>query len=254
MLRFQELPENDQQEAIRIADEMRMREEGESRQRDATVQAAEELGISQKYLDRAAEELQARRIEAVLGRRRRVQIAAASVAAVGAIGLGTALLRPAPPAPPTVVAVEQTTVSEQLSPGTSGAVTVENGTATLRVDRFGGERGYFANAQLPVPADLGRFKKVTFTARAEGALRNVRFDIENGNQRWKGPNVSLSPEDKTFTVDFGRLQAQARRGGQWRNVSAGRPTAATNITFKVGETINPATASGTVVVGAPTFE
>lgn len=255
MLKLKDVPEENVGEVIRSAANMQMKEEAEAQQKSATVAAAEEMGISEEYLERATQQVHAQRVAEIQKRRRRNGILGAVAAVVGATAGIAYLMRP--PAPLTVDLSQPTAVTARISEGTEAAVQAVNGGAAITVNKFGpnAQGTYFANAQLTGPTSLSGYRNMSFTVSGDGGLKNIRIDLENGNERWKGPVVSVSSsQPQTYNLSLDQFHRQAERGGQWRNGGNARPGDIKQITVKTGDTINTPDSVGTVEVRDVTFK
>ncbi len=251
MLKFKDVPEEQTSEVVRLAAEMQQRDEVRGMEKTATVAAAEEVGISEEYLEKAAQELQIRRIaKAQALRRRNTAVGWIAGAVVAAVGIGF-LVKPPPP-----LNLPMTGTIARVSDGTLATVTTSaSGNAvTLSVEKFGqsatGE--FFANAAVPMTS-LSGYRNVTFDVKGQG-LKNIRVDIEAGDYRWKSQNIPVSESGPPVNLSFKEFQRQQRSGNGWKNVRFKSPNEVQRFTIKAGETINSPDASGTVTVGDITFK
>lgn len=254
MLKLKDVPEENVGQVIRTASEMQMKEEEAARQKSATVAAAEEVGISEEYLEKATQKVHADRVHEIQQKRRRNQILA-GIGATVALGAGIAFVT-RPPAPATLATGTVGAVTSRISAGTVAQVTpVGTNGVTVRVEGFGPNQNgtYFANAELKAPTSLAGYRNMSFTVSGEG-LQNVRIDFENGTERWKGPNISIPAGEQKVTLDFKQFQRQEQRGGQWRTTGYRAPGSVQQVTVKTGDTVNPPGATGSVTVRDVTFQ
>lgn len=263
MLRLQDLPPEQRGEAVRTASELYDKETTEQRELKATVDAAEEVGIPAEYLERASAEIHARRVAEIKARRKRNRIiagAAVGTALLGLVGTKTynALQTPAPVA----IQVAQTTgTTFRLNPSSEGELLRENGRAVLRVNRFVPEKNgsYFANIDVvPSVRQIGRYRSVTFSVGGSGSLQQMRLYLENGNERWRSQAFAVPTDPQKVTLNLKQFEYQQRdqRTGNWRTPTGSykSPDTVGNLSFKVGEFMNPPSASGEVSIGNVTFE
>jgi hypothetical protein len=254
MLKLKDVPEEQTGEVVRTAAELQLREEEEKQTRDSRVRAAEEVGISAEYLDKAAQEVHLRKIAQVEERRKRNRIFAGVGAAVAAAGAIFWFTRP--PAPLTVDLATPTAVTARVNTETQATVASQNGTAVITVEQFApnAQGKYFANAEITGPTSVAGYRNLSFTVQGEG-LQNFRVDFENGNTRWKSQNIPVPNSEQRVTVSLSRLQKQEQVGGNWRNArGGGKPGEIQHITIKTGETINSPEAQGTVRIKDVRFE
>lgn len=257
MLKVNDLPPEEMNEAIRLADEMYRKESEANRERTAAVQAAGELGIPESYLDRAAQEIHARRVERIQQTRRRNRRLGAAILglAVGIlIALSAANLRPMKVEP---VQIATSGAGPRVNPGTVARIASTNTSATIEVERFvpDSQGHYFANAELsPPPGGLEGYRQVSFTVQGTGTLSSIRLDFEQGDTRWRSRNIGVSPQPQTVSLSIREFERQSRIGqDQWRTRGFRYPEKVKKITFKVGETVNPAEAQGSVTIDNLTF-
>jgi len=267
MLRLQNVEPSDMEEVVRVANELHERETDEDRERRATTDAAEEMGIPRETMERAAAIVQARRIERVRAARRRRRGVIATLAAAIAIG-GTWvwLARPAPP--PAALGFEGAAAREwtlNANPETQAELRFANEAgrgqvAVVRVDRFVPQAGtgrYFANLDLGrVPAELARRETVRISVRGSG-LRTVRLYIENGpNERWRSPAIPVEEgwTERSVRLDQFEHQVRESSAGEWRTIGAGKPRSGQRLSLKTGQFMNDATARGEVAVDEVRFE
>ncbi|GAB4452732.1 MAG: hypothetical protein OHK0029_04200 [Armatimonadaceae bacterium] len=253
MLKLKDVPEEHTSEVVRLAAEMQMRDEETQQQQKSRVSAAEEVGISPEYLEKAAQEVHARKVIEIEERRKRNRIiggVAAAAAAAGSIWFFTR-----PPAPTTLNLTAPTAVTQRVSTGTQATVTQQNGVAEITVNRFvpNAEGEYYANIELTGPTSLAGYRNMSFTVQGEG-LQNFRVDVENGTERWKSQNLPVPGSEQRVTLNLDALQKQEQVNGKWRNVRGGKPGDVQRITVKTGETINSPDASGTLRIKDVRFE
>jgi hypothetical protein len=259
LLRLKDLPPEEMSEVVRVASEMHDRETAETRERHSMVAAAEEVGIPEEYLERAAEEVHSRRVAAVLAKRRKRRTALGAVAAVAAVGgLGTAVYNfLSPPAP---IAARVAVSVPETSAGVDATVSRDGSETVLTVNRFAsGEGGtYYANISLAPPkASLAGYRTANFTLRGTGGLKQIRLDIQNGpTERWKGPLISVPVEKTAVSVSLREFTYQQRASSDspWKSSGYRAIKDVTRLGFKTGEAVNPIDATGSVAVGDIRFE
>jgi hypothetical protein len=254
LLKLKDVPQEQMGEVVRIASEMYDREHAQKQERASTVAAAEELGLPQEYLERAAKELQEKRIaEARLKREKRQRIIIGSVVAAGVLGGAALIFRPAP-APLTLSPAAVQPVG-RISENTVAEVGVNGGAYTLRVEKFNPDSkgDYFANLNVPVNTSLAGYRTMTFTVRGEG-IPTVRTFFENGPERWRASqDVTVTPSGQRVTINLNNSTRQINNG-QWSNTGRSKPGQVENISFKVGEKINSPDVSGTVEISDIQFK
>lgn len=248
MLRQKDLPPDEQSELFRIADQMQRAARESEQETKAAADAAEELGVAPEYLERAAAELHARRLERIARNRKRNRWVAAAVVVLAVGGMWTAMrqasVRDTTAPPPAAAATVLDLRNGFLRPGSQGIVGESGG--LLRIDRSGdaGRPGRFANVAFPLPAGSPR-RLIEVTLRGQG-IDAVRADLEAGDMRWKGANERVSTDSRRIVFDTGRMTRQTRRQGRWRNVPWTTPSTATEVVLKFGDTVNPAGTKGEV--------
>lgn len=259
MLRLKDVPPEEMAEVVRVAGALYDRESAEARERKATIDAAAEMEIPVAYLERAAAEVHARRVEQVRRRRRRRNGALATLAAAVAIGGGWRVLHPPPPAAWTLDTGAPAAVTLVKNDQTRAATTVQDGAATLRVERFGKEANgdYYANLTMEPPSTLAGYQTVRLRVRGEGGLRQARFYLENGpTERWRSPAIALTGDWQTVTLRLERFERQTRAeaGGNWRVAAYRAPGGVRQLSLKVGEFMNDVSARGEAAVDDVRFE
>ncbi|HLV81361.1 MAG TPA: hypothetical protein VKT32_13835 [Chthonomonadaceae bacterium] len=265
MLRLENVSPEEMPEVVRIASELYERDQGKEAQdqeRQAYVDAAEEVGLPEEYLHRAAAELQIRRAEQIRLKRRRRQGLLAVLAAVGALaGLWQVTHRPPPPP---IFYTFQASGSSSWGPNinaeTQATVTFDNGVATIHVTHFGapaGSSNYYANLDTSdVPPTLTGYHTVQFQAQGTG-LASIRLYLENGpTERWRSPALPLTNAWQTQTVPLSAFDYQTRAGSQdvWRRQSYQPPGHVERLSFKVGTYVNPIGAQGDASVRDLSFK
>jgi hypothetical protein len=270
MLRLKDIPPEQMPEIVRIAGELYERDQqtaDQDKQRQDYVAAAEELGVPQEYLERAADELHRRRVgesHQRSGSRKLLYggIAAgllATVVIVGTFGTRTARAPVAttPPAATTPVIFEsfeagsETRWTLDRDTGTLGQISFpqEAGrgqVAAIRVEKFGATR-YRANLNSLVPPAAATGNTLAFDARGQG-LRNIRVYFERGSQeRWRSPELRIPDNWRPISVQLSNFEHQTRSGnGEWRVTRRSRPPSDTTLSFKVGTFINSRESRGEV--------
>jgi hypothetical protein len=265
MLRLQDIPPEQMPEVVRVASELYEKDkenEVEAAQRQATVEAAAEVGLPEEYLHRAAAELHTRRVVQIEQKRRKRN----GMLAVGGalLVLGTAgyfvMNRTAAPPATTQVSVARTPISPAFSPtlwnlktnqGTQATVKFKNDTATIHVDRFAKDTNdlYFANLNtFDGPKDLTGYHTISF--RVQGTLPNVRLFLENGTERWRSALVKVEGPERLAKVDLDQFEYLTRSdtNSRWHNQSYRPPGTVSYLSFKTGDNVNVENASGDVTL------
>lgn len=267
MLKLENVSPQEMPEVVRIASELYQRDqekEGEEQERLSTVQAAEEIGLPEEYLHRAAEEMHARRVELVQ-RKRRTRNGILAVTGVAALfGLTTwgvnTLTRPAPPPAPAIYQINaQEKWTGQVNQGTQASVTAENGKLTIRVEKFvPDQKGtYFANADtFQIPPNLERYEFVKFRVRGSG-LPNVRLYLENGpTERWRSEPISVTAQGQEVTLPLNKFEHLTRPSAndKFQRQEYRKPDSLERLSFKTGDFVNDVKATGEVTIDNLKFE
>jgi hypothetical protein len=267
MLKQSELSEEDQAEAFRRADALFRAESEQAQTARSAAQAAEELGIPQEYLDRAAAQLHAEKAEKIKAQnqKRRVLIAvgAALVPATLAIFLMTRITAPPPPAvvaaqplvAPFTLSLNATDDATTSLKNARGSMTSTNNRYQLKIDGFQPQSGnYQANLGFPISSSLSGYETVSFSIQGSGISR-VRLDLrDGGGVRWNSRPISLSSESQRVTVPLSELIRQMRVGESWQAAPGGGPDGVKSLVFKFGKEINPPEAKGTVTISDVQFQ
>lgn len=261
MLKLNDVPPEEQSEVFRLADEMYRRESEENRERKAATDAAQELGVPPEYLERAAAELHARKLEKIEKNRHRNRLVAVGIVGIVLVGMGAAMFTSsgssrkssgpiAGPVSPITLDPKGATVRQSSSDPAAARVSVDGGRVTLDVSRMApnGRGQVFANAAVPIGRSLAGYRTLLVTYSGEG-LPNVRVDLEAGDVRWKSQNLPIGAS-RTAEIPLDGMRKQARKSGGngFGGVRWTAPDNAQEIVFKVGETINPTDASGKVTI------
>ena len=93
MLKSKDLDPEEQSELFRLADELQRRDQEAQREHRSATDAAAELGVAPEYLERAAAELHARRLEKIESNRKRNRWIAFGVVGVACVTM-FAMVRP----------------------------------------------------------------------------------------------------------------------------------------------------------------
>ncbi len=257
MLRSKDVPAEEQSELFRLADEMQRKDTEHAREHRSATDAAAELGVAPEYLEKAAAELHARRLEQIERNRKRNRGIAIGIVVFAVAGMWFTMR----PAPRKISAAPAATVSQPLTLAFDGATVrqssdvAEAATATVRDGKLEidirsmspGKRGrHFANVSLPI-ARPGNYRRAVVTYSGEG-ISNLRIDLEDGNVRWKTANLRVESGSKTETIDLTRSTKQQRSGENWRNVAWSPTGPARELVLKFGDTVNPVGARGNVSV------
>jgi len=271
MLKLENIPPEQMPEIVRVASELQerdLKQEEETQNQQSTIAAAEEMGLPETYLHQAASELHARRVVQIEQRRQRRTVLAA--AGVGVIALGTAVYLfssfAAPPQVATPAIIATTALSQPFnaaqwrlnnSSGTQANVIYENGTAKVSIQKLTPDKSgrYFANLNTKTGVqNLTGLRTATF--RAAGTLPYMRLYLENGNERWRSPALSVPSGEQTLRVDLSQFERQTRgaNGVSWNKARYQPPATVENFSFKFGSFVNDANATGTVNLGDLQFE
>ena len=259
MLKFKDVSQTERGEVVRLASELLEREHAEVREQAAVVAAAEEIGIPEDYLERAAQTYQEKRIASAHQKqatRKRFWVGGGIAAAAG---VGWLLLRPAPPAPAFSLSPATMKPVVSVSAGTLATVGTENNTFVLTVDKFAPTNNrYSANLNLSLPkTSLASYRQMSFTVQGKGTIPQVRLFFEGGNlnERWKGPDIPVSETPRTVTVSLDAFIRQQRVSDTvWKDFSKGRVGEATTLSIKSGAPFNPPTANGTIGISTIEFK
>jgi hypothetical protein len=258
MLKLEDLPAEDRQEVVRLAARMADEETATADEARATRDAAEEMGIPAQYLDRAAAEVHARRVERIKQSRRRRNGILAAVGAVLVLGVGWRLLNPPRPAPLAVTATAAAPLwTLDANPETRATLAASGEAQTLTVERFAKNSNgtFFANLNTRDAArDLAGYRTARFKTRGTG-LPNVRLYLENGAERWRSPALPVTSTWSEQAVPLNQFERQTRAAnGQWRRVNYKAPGDVQRLSFKTGDFVNDISAKGEVSVDAVRFE
>lgn len=274
MLRLDNIPPEEMPEVVRVASELYEKDrerEAEAAERQATVQAAAEVGLPEEYLHRAAAELHARRVEQVKQRRRRrngLLAVGGAVLALGTAAIVDSQLRQSAPTPTSITQPARSglVLSSPFSPthwnlnsnsGTQATVTFQNDTAVIHVDRFApdAKNQYFANLNtLDGPKNLAGYR--TASVWVKGSLPQVRLYLENGNERWRSLPIPVEGQERLVRLDLNDFEYQTRpdRNATWQKESYKPPETVETMSFKTGWFVNDANASGEVSLRDLRFE
>jgi len=273
MLKLENVPPEEMPEVVHLASVLYERDKeksAEDQERQATVDAAREVGLPEEYLHRAAAELHNRRVEQVQKAHGRNRSLLAIGAAVLVMGGATAIMMTSirPPSAPPVAPVAQivtsavppfsaTTWKLQSNPGTQATVNFQNGSATLHVSRFAPDAANHFTANLNTSTgaqDLSAFR--TMSIRLRGTLPQVRVYLEHGSERWRSPAIAVQRDDKLVRLDLSQFEMQTREGadGAWHKVGYQPPGIVDDVSIKTGWFVNDPGASGYVTLGDMRFE
>ena len=272
MLRLENIPPSEMTEVVHIASELYEKDrqqEAETQERQATVDAAAEVGLPEEYLHRAAAELHARRVARVRQQRRRRTGVLATVGVALALGTGAYVVT-RPHVNPTFLPKSATVARPHTSlafgpanwrmsanAGTQATVKYENGAAILHVQRFAADSaGHFtANLNSSSGAiNLTKFRTVSF--RVHGTLPRLRLYLEHGNERWRSPALAVTGQDQQVRIDLSQFERQTRadRGAEWRTFAHQAPEWVDNLSFKTGWFVNEIGVSGDIALSDADFE
>jgi hypothetical protein len=263
MLRLKDLPPQEMREVVEIATELYEQEQGRREEavvRQATVDAAAEVGLPPEYLERAAAVLHERRVAEIRQKQKRSRLLLTTVVAALALLGGWRVVSRPPPAPVayTFSAPAQQQWRVNANPGSQATLSFgdqagQSGVAILRVERFdaSGSSGYFVNLETSdVPASLSGFRTVSFRVRGQG-LANVRLYLENGpTERWRSPALPVSGDWQEHRLRLDQFDYQRRPSAdaRWRREAYRPPGSMERISFKVGDYVNDAGARGEVAI------
>jgi hypothetical protein len=266
MLKLENVPPEQMPEVVHIASELYEKDQqykAESQERNATVKAAAEVGLPEEYLHLAAQQWHVRRVEEASRKRRRRTgvLAVAGAALVMGVG-GWVITHPRPivaPAGPAVAVTQPAapmtftsanwTVTKNTH--TKATTTFENGSATLRVDKFATDSAGHFTANLNSTGsgiDLSKYKTVSFNVR--GTLPHVRLYLEHGNERWRSPELAVGAQDQLIRINLDQFEHQTRANvdAQWKTFDHSAPSWVDRLSFKTGWYVNDAGASGNVTL------
>jgi hypothetical protein len=267
------VPAEDMAAVLQLATELYARDQALSEdalQRGAALAAADELGVPAAYMERAAAEVHARRIEDVLRRRRnrRLVLGALGASAVGALGLWGGWRLTHRPSPPAIVYTFDANPENRwrlnLNPESSASLAFESrpdggGAAAIRVERFGPDAGgaFFVNLDSTNgPQDLGRYERVSFSTRGAG-LPQLRLYLEaSATERWRSPPVPVVDgwQEQRLRLDQFERQTRDSASAAWRTAPYRSPGRIERLSFKLGSFVNDVQARGTVMIGGARVE
>ncbi len=269
MLKQSELSEEDQAEAFRRADELFRAESEQAKHARSAAQAAEELGIPQEYLDRAAAQLHAEKAEKIKAKhqKRRVLIAigAAMLPALLTVFLLTRIgsqqvsapMVAAPLVAPFTLPLNATDATTTIFKNASVSSIPGANRYQLNLKEFRPQGGnYQANVGFPISGSLAGYRQVSFLIQSiQGTgISSVRLDLRDGQTRWNSRPISISPESQRVTIPLSELNRQSRVGESWQAAPGGGPDSAKSLVFKFGQDINPPETKGTVEISDVRFE
>ena len=262
MSRLEQISPEEMPKVVQIASQLYEQDrtqEAEAQERQAYVEAAKEVDLPPEYLERAAAELQTRRIAQVRQRRRIRTGALATLGAVVVLGSAWGITHRPAPAP----AVYTFTAQEwklDANPETKANVAFQNvagheNAAVLHVDRFApraSDGQYFVNLDtVQTPTTLSGYKTVTFFVRGNG-LSTVRLYLEgDGTHRWRSPALQVNGEWQRQTLDLKTFDYQTRPSNSdtWKREGAfQQPDHVGKLSFKVGTYMNDVTAQGDIAI------
>ena len=262
MLRLENIPPSEMPEVVHIAAELYERDkqqEAETQERQATVDAAAEVGIPEEYLHQAAAQLHSRRVAQIQQKRRRRTGIMAVVGTVLVLGTGAFVVTHynelLPPTPPPITVNQSMSVMPfnatnwkvAANKGTAATVNYQNGSATLHVDRFALDAAghYMANLNSSNGrVNLSNGRTISFQVR--GSLPKVRLYLENGNERWRAPELAVTGQEQLVRINLNQFEHQTRTdtSSAWRKIDYSAPEWVDNLSFKTGWFVNDIGASG----------
>lgn len=249
-------------------------DEARGRERDADHRASEaalreaaaELGVDQRHVDRALVELARRREEDAARRARRSRIGRSLglglVAALAATGLAWVVAAPADPWTTRFEQRERWTVA--TSPRTLAllrwaAPTGSDGhrDALVTLDHVADRTGdrdddrWWVDLEGSELPDFGGHDALVLTVW--GNLPRARLTLWSGpDERWVAPAITLRPSPTEQRVPFAALDHQRLERGRWRSVDdvfGDRPSDIDRLVVSLGDGVNPRDARGYVRLG-----
>jgi hypothetical protein len=257
------------QEVVQLATELYTQDQNQLQTQEeqrATLEAASEVGLPAEYLERAASLVHQRRAERILAKRRRARGLLATVGVALALCGGWAVLHPPPPKPLvyTFNAAPERQWVLNASPGSQATLTFgseagQAGVAVVRVERFDPSRTgtYFVNLDTSdVPRSLAGYRTVSFRVRGQGLPRIRLYLDASPTERWRSPALPVSGEWQEHRLRLEQFDHQSRAtpSDRWRRESYRAPGAVERLSFKLGDYVNDASASGEVAVDDLRFE
>jgi hypothetical protein len=246
-------------EVLEVAVELHAEDEAArdaERARQAVHEAAVDLGVDGQ-LERAAAEVERRRLAAVASRARRKRWTAWIGGGVFALALGVGawqLATPSPPTPWTLIADRASWILD-VSPGTRAHQRFETDAgqpvAVVEVERAqpgpaGASDGtWFVNLDLAnAPALAGHD---TLAIELAGTLPRARVYLEAGSdERWRSPPIAVQPNWTIHRLPLATFEHQKRQNGKWHVVETREPTGVQVISVKLGHFVNEPEATGFV--------
>jgi hypothetical protein len=182
MQKLENIPPEEMPEVVSIASRLYQADQDlreEAQERQATIAAAEEAGLPEEYLHRAALEYHARKVERAFDvRRKRVAILAVAGAAVLLGGIiffmMTSTPNPPLPAPTSTITEMQTSIPSAFTPEmwrlkvnkeTQAKFAFSNGIARISIQRFGLDANGKHSANFntfDAPKNLSNFHSTAF--------------------------------------------------------------------------------------------
>lgn len=269
MRRVQNTPPDEISEQVAVASQLfehdrRLVEEAQKRQ--AATIAAEEMGIPNDYMERAVQELQARRAararDTLRGRAGLLAILGAALT-LGAIQV----THHAAPPPPIIYRFGDTTQAHWEFDYSHSSIASMNiwqgeghgGVAVVRVQAFTDEpqeERFRADVETDqVPPTLAGYKTVSFRVRGQG-LGQLRLFLENGNERWCSPFLTAAGPWHQHHLRLAQFLRQTRTSpaSNWQDAPYRAPKSVGKIVFKLGAHANPVTEHGEVQIDDLRFE
>lgn len=258
-------PAAEMNETVARAAELLARDQGNDPNLDrmAALAAADELGIPQPYLERAAEELHTERVAAERRRRLRLRLGAGLAAAVLLVAGAVAAVRiaSAPPDPIVYTFAQSPAPTWRLETNPESRASLDfreesgrGAVAVVQVQQFGpagADGSYFVNLNtVDGPLDMDGHAAVMFSVRGEG-LGRIRLYLEAGGERWRSPEVTVTGDWRDVRLSLDRFERQTRNpaGDGWRTVGYEAPGRVERLSFKLGTFINDdKNSSGEVVI------
>lgn len=119
--------------------------------------------------------------------------------------------------------------------------------ARVRVDKFAPlpDGTYQVNLDRTGVVSAKGLDVAAFDVRGDG-LTVTRLYLEAGDERWRSPPLTITPEWTTHELPLSAFDHQIRQGGTWQTGGAADPGEVTTLSLKLGHYMNEADAHGEV--------
>lgn len=119
--------------------------------------------------------------------------------------------------------------------------------ARVRVDKFAPlpDGTYQVNLDRTGVVSAKGLDVAAFDVRGDG-LTVTRLYLEAGDERWRSPPVTITPEWTTHALPLSSFDHQFRQGGTWETSGSAAPGEVTMLSLKLGHYMNEADAHGEV--------